>query len=84
MINERLVWILESIKKFISKVQCSSRKGRSTMDHLIGLAFIKKERAVAVFFDLEKAYDTTWKFGILKDLYQLGFTGHLQIFIAIF
>lgn len=70
--------------ELISKVQCGFRKGRSTMDHLIGLAFIKKEHAVAVFFDLEKAYDTTWKFGILKYLYQLGFTGHLPIFIAIF
>ena len=24
---------------------------------------------VSIFFDLEKAYDMTWKYGILKDLY---------------
>ena len=36
----------------------------------------KKEHILAIFFDLEKAYDTTWKFGILSDLYDLDFRGH--------
>ena len=35
-------------------------------------AFVKKEHVVAVFFDLEKAYDTTWQYGILRDLQELG------------
>ena len=35
-------------------------------------AFIKKEHLVAVFFDLEKAYDTTWKYGIINDLQEIG------------
>jgi len=26
---------------------------------------------VSVFFGLEKAYDTTWKYGILRDLHEL-------------
>jgi hypothetical protein len=26
--------------------------------------FAKKEHAVSIFVDLEKAYDTTWKYGI--------------------
>ena len=30
-----------------------------------------------VFFDLEKAYDTTWKQGIVSDLHDLDFRGHL-------
>ena len=25
-----------------------------------------------MFFDLEKAYDTTWRYGILKDIHKLG------------
>ena len=25
---------------------------------------------VSIFFDLEKAYDTTWKYGIMKGLYK--------------
>ena len=41
----------------------------------------KKEHILAIFFDLEKAYDTTWKFGILSDLYDLDFRGRLPTFI---
>ena len=89
MINDRLVWLLES-QHLITDFQCGFRRGRSTLDHLIRLesfirnAFIKKEHVVAVFFDLEKAYDTTWKYGIMKDLYNMGFRGRLPIFISNF
>ena len=41
----------------------------------------KKEHILAIFFDLIKAYDTTWKHGILSDLYDLDFRGHLPTFI---
>ena len=34
------------------------------------------------FFDLEKAYDTTWKYGILKDLHDAGLRGRLPLFIS--
>ena len=44
-------------------------------------AFIKKEHLTAVFFDLEKAYDTTWKYGIMRDLSDFGLKGRLPIFI---
>ena len=46
------------------------------MESFIRDAFVKKEHVVAVFFDLEKAYDTTWKYGIMKDLHKLGLKGH--------
>jgi len=39
------------------------------LDSFVREALIQKQHVTAVFFDLEKAYDTTWKFGILKDLY---------------
>ena len=39
---------------------------------------------IAIFFYLEKAYDTTWKFGILSDLHELGFRGYLPTFIKHF
>ena len=39
---------------------------------------------MAVFFDLEKAYDTTWKYGIVKDLKNLGLEGRMPIFIQNF
>ena len=89
MINDRLVWILE-LEGHISTFQCGFRRGRSTLDHLVRLeshvrdAFIHKEHAIAIFFDLEKAYDTTWKHGIMRDLFDMGFRGRLPLFISAF
>ena len=37
-----------------------------------------------MFFDLEKAYDTTWKYGILRDLHELGVKGRLAKFLESF
>ena len=60
------------------------------MDHVVKLetslreANIQKQHLIAVFFDLEKAYETTWKFGILKDLHSLGLRGRLPNFIKSF
>ena len=89
MVNDRLVWTLER-ERLISEYQCGFRRGRSTLDHLVKFesflrnAFIRKQHAVAVFFDLEKAYDMTWRYGIMRDLYDLGIRGRLPIFIASF
>ena len=75
----------------ITKYQAGlKKKNNCTNDHLIRLesfirdAFVKKEHVVAVFFDLEKAYDTTWKHGIIKDIHKLGLKGRLPLFIQIF
>ena len=89
MVNNRLVWYLKR-NKIITPTQSGFRKGRSTTDQLVPLeffvreAFIQKQHATAIFFDLEKAYDTTWKFGILKDLHDTGLRGRLPLFIAVF
>ena len=89
MINKRLVWYLES-NNLITKLQSGFRAERSTNDNLVRLetfirdAFIKPEHVVAVFFDLEKAYDTTWRYGILKDLHNFGMKGRLPNFIKSF
>ena len=89
MINARLVWFLES-NGLLSNIQCGFRQGRSTLDHLVRFetfirnAFAKKQHAVSIFFDLEKAYDTTWKYGILKDLFDMGLKGMLPNFISNF
>ena len=86
MVNNRLMWVLES-KGLLASEQCGFRKNRSTADHLVRFdsyirnAFAKKEHVLAIFFDLEKAYDTTWKHDILSDLYDLDFRGHLPTFI---
>lgn len=89
MINDRLVWFLEE-KSLITKFQSGFRKQRCTLDHLIRLetfirdGFIRGNHVVSVFFDLEKAYDTTWKYGIMRDLHGFGLRGRLPIFIREF
>ena len=71
MINKRLTWFLESNNNHISRFKSGFKSDRSTTDNLVRLetfirdAFIKKEHVVAVFFDLEKAYDTTWRYSNL-------------------
>ena len=45
---------------------------------------LKKKHVVAVFFYLEKAYDTTWRYGIMKDIHKLGLRGRLPTFIENF
>ena len=74
MVNNTLVWYLER-NKIITPTQSSFHKSQSTSDQFVRLesfvreAFIQKQHVTSIFFDLEKAYDTTWKFGILKDLH---------------
>ncbi|GFX90414.1 putative RNA-directed DNA polymerase from transposon X-element [Trichonephila clavipes] len=34
-----------------------------------------------LFFDIEKAYDRTWRYGILRNMYDFGLRGNLPIFI---
>ena len=89
MINKRLTWVLES-NYHILWFQSGFRSDRSTIDNLVRLetfirdAFIKKEHVVAVFFYLEKAYDTTRRYGIFKDIHKLEFRGRLPTFIENF
>ena len=54
------------------------------LETFIREAFIKKEHLVAVFFDLEKAYNTTWKYGIMNDLHEIGLKGRLPVFVQNF
>ena len=89
MVNERLIYYLEK-KNILSKFQAGFRKERSTIDQLIRLdtfikdAFKHRDHVVGVFFDLAKAYDTTWKYGIMRDLHEFGLRGNLPLFIQNF
>ena len=86
MINARLQWLLES-KGILSPFQHGFRKNRSTCDALVALemyireAFAAGKFVISVFFDLEKAYDTTWRYHIMKELHDEGFRGNLPIAI---
>lgn len=82
IINIRLTFTLES-EHLIDAHQCGYKKGCSTTDHIVRLeqeirqAFLHKQFCLSVFFDLEKAYDTTWRYGILRDLANLGIRGRM-------
>ena len=86
MVNVRFLWYLER-KGILSPFQFGFRRKRSTIDILVSLetyireAFVKNEFVTAIFFDLEKAYDTTWQYYILKEIYEEGLRGNLPIFI---
>ena len=70
MVNARLYHYLE-INNILSPFQSGFRKHHSTKDHLVRLqteingTFDKGHKAVAVFVDIEKAYDMVWKYGLL-------------------
>ena len=89
LINRRLMEHLE-YSKLLSPFQSGFRKYRSTLDHLVRLdthlrhSFASKKVSVGVFFDLAKAYDTTWRYGILRDLHLMGLRGNLPKFIREF
>ena len=89
MINSRLVWYLEN-KNLISPYQFGFRKNRSTLDPLLRLSnqiqqgFSSQCQTIGVFFDLEKAYDRTWRYGIIKELHKMGIQGKMLRFIDSF
>ena len=80
MINDRLVWYLET-SILNTEAQIGFRKTRSTMDHhvrfetFVGEGFLNGEDVVSIFFGLEKAFDTTWKYGIMKNLHEMDLRG---------
>lgn len=89
MINIRLTHVLES-NTILTPTQSGSIAGRSTLEPLTCLedsirrGFERRKLTVAVFFDIKKAYDTTWRYSILKKLYTSGIRGHLPLFIQNF
>ena len=62
---------------FFSKYQSGFRKSKSTNDHLFHLSqtimesFNRGEHVIAVFVDVEKAFDNVWHNGLRYKIYQL-------------
>ncbi|GBN73572.1 hypothetical protein AVEN_38900-1 [Araneus ventricosus] len=89
MVNARLIYELEK-QGCILPLQSGFRRGRSTVDNLVLLetqirnAFVKRNHLVSIFFDIEKAYDRAWRYGILSKLFNFGFRGNLPIFLKNF
>ncbi|GFT62674.1 probable RNA-directed DNA polymerase from transposon X-element [Trichonephila clavipes] len=73
MVNIRLVYVLEK-EKCISPLQRGFCKGRSTLDNLVFSesqirdAFVRRNHLISLFFVIEKAYDRTWRYGILRNI----------------
>uniref|UniRef100_A0A671QSF3 Reverse transcriptase domain-containing protein n=1 Tax=Sinocyclocheilus anshuiensis TaxID=1608454 RepID=A0A671QSF3_9TELE len=89
IITERITYFLES-KDLLSPYQSGFRRGRNTMDSVLCLesdirkAQTNKEVVVAVFFDVEKAYDMLWKEGLLIKLKSLGIGGRIYNWVQDF
>jgi ribonuclease HI len=71
MVVNRLSWYLES-KKLINPNQSGFRQGRTTADHIIRITNDikmtlgkRKNATVAIFLDMEKAFDLMWRKGVL-------------------
>jgi ribonuclease HI len=89
MVNARLMYYLED-NNCLHECQSGFRRGRCTIDNLVDLeskirkAFVKRNHLVSIFFDIEKAYDRTWRYGILQQLYNYDLRGNLPLFIQNF
>ena len=89
MVKARLERYLES-KNILNPFQSGFRKGRSTNDQLVRLqhdVLYAKNRGrsvVAIFLDLEAAFDLAWHSGILYKLKQYGITGRCFQYVRAF
>ena len=76
IIANRLRYFLES-KNLLNREQSGFRKGRGCTDHILRLqndvkrSLWKGGGTLAIFLDLEKAFDLVWKDGLLLKLYDV-------------
>ena len=86
MVNNRLYWWLES-SKILTKYQAGFRSNQRTDDQLFRLTqkildgFQDKKHTVAVFVDLQQAYDRVWRKGLFKKMLNIGIHGKLYHWI---
>ena len=89
ILNTRLTLFLES-NSHLPCHQFGFRKMQSTADALnkfssdVQKALNSKQHVICVSFDLRKAYDTTWRYGIMRALYDIGLRGKLATYIEKF
>ena len=89
VINTRLIRFLEK-NNILTKYQSGFRKGRTTADQLIRResfirdSFLKSNHVVSVFLYLEKAYNTVWKYGVIRDLHKVGLRANAHVYSEFF
>ena len=85
----RINYFLEC-RGLIAPYQNGFRKGRSTMDAIVKVSnemektFKMKELMNIVFFDIEKAYDSMWKEGLLIKMNKMGIRGRFYNWVLDF
>lgn len=89
IITTRLYGFAEHFK-LLDKEQEGFRKFRGTQDALLRLTqdiyngFNKNEHTAALFIDIEKAYDSVWRDGLMMKLKEMGITGRIWQWIRDF
>ena len=89
IITSRLYGFVEHFK-LLDKEQEGFRKFRGTQDALLRLtqnvynSFNKGEHTAALFIDIEKAYDSVWRDGLMVKLRDIGITGRIWHWIRDF
>ena len=87
MINTRLTWHLET-NGIITNEQAGFRPNRSTEDQAAYIAqsiedgFQAKQHTLAVWIDMEKAFDKVWKDGLRLKLQKSGVSGCMYRWIS--
>ena len=77
----RLTYYLEQ-RGLLSKCQSGFHKGRSTVDALVKVSddaekAVMKAIMAKLHFDIEKAYDSLWREGLLIKMHEIGIGGRL-------
>ena len=71
MVNKRFNLCLEK-RGLLTAHQCGYRSATYQLvylDNALQNSFIEGKHMVATFFDLEKAFDKTWRYNIMKQLH---------------
>jgi hypothetical protein len=82
IINTRLVEHIEE-EQLLHDSQQAFRPGRCTSDNILMLNTVlqgrlsQKQSTYLLFLDIEKAYDTVWRSGLLWQIWQLGIRGKM-------
>ena len=83
ILNDRVGTMLEKEEENISEEQAGFRPNRSCIDHIHTLGKIIQGRKDAglktycFFLDVQKAYDTVWRNGLWKNLWETGIKGRM-------
>lgn len=79
IINVRLRWLLEKHNIVVEYIS-GFKHDRSTIDQLVCIgSFVRGHHVIRVYVDLQKAYNTSWKYGTLKYVNNLRIKGRLFI-----